>query len=96
MTPNALTHDWNSYPLKAEVEGFNNEEIAKLSGHEFRYESVDSGGFDPYHEPVPEPSVRQLLERMIAVSSLTLKVWFINHKPLSLLTVSCRWGLRLC
>jgi hypothetical protein len=92
-----LADDPNRYPLKAEVEGFNNEEIAKLPGHEFRYESVDSGGFDPYHEPVPDSGVRQLLERMIAVSSLTLKACFFHGpKLLALLAVPCRWELKSC
>jgi ATP-dependent DNA helicase PIF1 len=62
------------YPLKREVESWNNRRLNALSGKEHIYHSVDSAGYDVYDNLLSKDDADQLLDRMIAVPSITLKV----------------------
>jgi hypothetical protein len=62
------------YPLKREVESCNNRRLVALEGPDHTYNSVDSAGYDVHQEPIPDESAKQLLDRLIAVSKITLKV----------------------
>lgn len=62
------------YPLKREVESCNNRRLNALTGTEYTYRSVDSAGYDVQHNPITRDNANQLLDRMTAVSEVTLKV----------------------
>jgi hypothetical protein len=76
------------YPLKREVESCNNRRLNALQGPEHTYCSVDSAGYDVHLEPIPDDSANQLLDRLIAVSKITLKVEVLAFHTLELI-INC-------
>jgi hypothetical protein len=62
------------YPLKREVESCNNRRLNALISPQHTYCSMDRAGYDVQHKPITRDSANQLLDRMIAVSTITLKV----------------------
>ena len=62
------------FPLRREVESCNNSRLNALASPERTYHAVDSAGYDVYDVPISGDSANQLLDRLIAVSRITLKV----------------------
>ncbi|KAF8078245.1 hypothetical protein FPV67DRAFT_1403702, partial [Lyophyllum atratum] len=62
------------FPLRKLVEGCNNSRLKALPDPPQVYRSTDRAGYDYRNKPIPVDSAANLLERLVAVSQLTLKV----------------------
>lgn len=62
------------FPLRREVESCNNNRLAALAGPDHTFISVDSAGYDVKNQPISVESAQNLLDRLIAPSTITLKV----------------------
>jgi len=66
------------FPLRREVESCNNNRLAALACPDHTFISVDSAGYDFKNEPISVESAQNLLDRLVAPSTITLKVTYHN------------------
>lgn len=66
------------FPLRREVESCNNNRLAALAGPDHTFNSVDSAGYDVNDRPISVESAHNLLDRLVAPSTITLKVTYHN------------------
>jgi hypothetical protein len=63
-----------SFPLRAEVEGCNNQRLKELTGEIQTYQAMDSRGYDASGEPIDKETAQRLLDRLVARREISLKV----------------------
>lgn len=63
-----------SFPLRAEVEGHNNQRLSELKGRVYTYHSIDSRGYNAKGEILDKETAERLLERLVARREISLKV----------------------
>jgi hypothetical protein len=66
--------DETSFPLRAEVEGCNNQRLKELTGGIQIYHAMDSRGYNAKGEPVDKEMAQRLLDRLVAPREISLKV----------------------
>lgn len=62
------------FPRRADVDDCNAKRLAELPGKQHIFSAMDTTGFDVNGFPVPPSEAKELLERLVAVSTLSLKV----------------------
>lgn len=63
----------DSYPLRAQVEGCNNDRLKALETPSFTYHSMDSRGYDTKGTVIEEDTAKRSLDRLVAINEISLK-----------------------
>ncbi|KAF8912955.1 hypothetical protein CPB84DRAFT_490815 [Gymnopilus junonius] len=61
------------FPLRREVESCNNSRLKELPGPKHNYPAMDHAGYDIYGNPIERESAELLLDRINALSIISLK-----------------------
>jgi hypothetical protein len=85
--------DEKSFPLRAEVEGYNNRRLnALVCGTQF-YQAMDSRGYNAKGEPIDKEMAQRLLDRLVAPREISLKVMrdvVLSHPSFQANRIRCR------
>jgi hypothetical protein len=69
-----MSLDEKSFPLRAEVEGCNNDRLSELTGDIQIYYAMDSRGYNTKGDPIDKEMAQRLLDRLVARPEISLKV----------------------
>lgn len=65
---------FDSFPLRGQVERYNNGRLEALQTPSFNYKSMDSRGYNTDHQLVTVTLAKTLLNRLVAIGEISLKV----------------------